>query len=66
MYRRWQVRWKFGGELDARISVVLARDAMHARERVWMTHVEIGALRRRIDFLSVRELDDGGEVEEAG
>ena len=57
MVKRWLVRWRFSDERRVQTAMVLARDAMHARERVWLMHVEMRALRRQIEFISVSVME---------
>ena len=56
--KRFAVRWKFkNGYEQARTSLVLARGQEHAKERVWVNHVEVSELRREIEFISIEEVE---------
>jgi hypothetical protein len=64
--KRFKVRWVFAEGLEmARTSFVLARDKRHAKERIWMNHVEPSQLRHKIRFISVEETDEEPPQENA-
>ena len=56
--KRFAVRWRFGGGYESdRTSMVLARDEEHAKKQVWMNHVDVSELRKKIEFISVEEIE---------
>lgn len=56
--KQFEVRWRFWTDPGnwQRIAMVVARDRMHAEERVWLHHVSASQLRNRIEFVSVEEM----------
>ena len=54
----FRVQWQFADILgSAQTSEVVARDAKHAKDRIWMNHVQPSQLRHQIRFISVKEID---------
>ena len=56
----FEVRWRFITGEKAKVvhsSIVVARDANHAKERVWLAHVGYGKLRATIEFLEIKAVD---------